>query len=241
MSLLHTTSEIAKELLWPTRCAVCDAPGEVLCQKCKRGLRYVDSNKSCKQCGAFGGSTQCSECNDIMLELNNCESFPLNELRHCVVLNEDARRVVTAFKDGSELRLANEIACVMARYVEPAWIKENAVVTFIPPTKEAVRRRGFNHMELIARELCKKTNLNYASLFETPESTDQRTLTRKERIANMKRVLVPKRILNNSFKRPVLIIDDVCTTGATIYSASSALRKAGFSTIWGLTFARVMN
>ena len=220
---------------------MCDAPGVVLCEKCKNNLRYVDSNKSCKQCGAFGGATQCSECNYIMLEVNDVEEFPLNELRHCVVLNEDARRIVTAFKDGSELRLAKEIASIMTRYVEPAWIKEDAVVTFIPPTKEAVFRRGFNHMELIAKELCKNTHLTLANLFETPESTDQRALTRKERIKNMKQVLRPKKTVQKIENRPVIIIDDVCTTGATIYSASSALKHAGIKTVWGLTFARVMS
>lgn len=241
MSLLDATSEIAKELLWPTRCAVCDAPGEVLCANCKKQLRYVDSNKACRKCGAFGGSTQCSECNDIMLELNDVQKFPLDELRHCVVLNEDARRIVTAFKDGSELRLASQIAQIMAQYVKPEWVEKKCVVTFIPPTNEAVARRGFNHMELIARELCKRCHLDCASLFETPKSTDQRALTRKERIANMKRVLIAQPTSQQIKTKPVLIIDDVCTTGATIYSASLSLKNAGFTTIWGLTFARVMN
>ena len=240
MNIARTTSEIAKELLWPTRCAVCDAPGEVLCEACKGKLRYIDSNKACKRCGAFGGAKQCSECNDIMLELIDVDEFPLAELRHAVLLNEDARRVVTTFKDGTELRLAHELASIMARYVEPAWVKENAVVTFIPPTKEAVRRRGFNHMEMIAKELCTITKLQLANLFETPKSTDQRALTRKERIKNMKTVLTAKKCFFQVGQRPVLVIDDVCTTGATIYSAATALKIAGAQTVYGLTFARVM-
>ena len=241
MNIARTTFDIAKELLWPTRCAICDAPGEVLCEECKAKLRYIDSNKACKRCGAFGGAKQCSECNDIMLELIDIDVFPLTELRHAVILNEDARRIVTTFKDSTELRLAPEIASIMARYVEPAWVKESAVVTFIPPTKEAIRRRGFNHMEMIAKELCKITKLQLANLFETPESTDQRALVRKERIKNMKSVLTANACVSQIGERPVLIVDDVCTTGATIYSAASTLKTAGTSTIYGLTFARVMN
>ena len=240
MGFLHTTGEVAKELLWPTRCAVCDAQGEVLCEKCKRKLRYIDSNKACPRCGAFGGAKQCSECNDIVLEIVDCETFPLDTLRHAVVLNEDARRIVTTFKDGTELRLSKEIALIMARYVEPSWIQQNAIVTFIPPTKEAIRRRGFNHMEMIAKELCSLTHLQLANMFETPESSDQRALTRKERIANMRQVLRPKKCVSKVGGRPLLIIDDVCTTGATIYCAATTLKNAGVKTVYGLTFARVM-
>ena len=240
MGIVKTTGEIAKELLWPTRCAVCDEHGEVLCDSCKRRLRYIDSNKACKRCGAFGGAKQCSECNDIMLEIADVEAFPLDELRHAVVLNEDARRIVTAYKDGTELRLAPEIALIMARYVEPSWIKEDSIITFIPPTKEATRRRGFNHTELIAKELCKLTHLKLASLFEVPQSTDQRALTRKERISNMKQVLHTCELVQKVGGFPVIIIDDVCTTGATIYSAATTLKKAGVKCVYGLTFARVM-
>ena len=239
MKIARATGELAKELLWPTRCAVCDAQGEVLCERCKQSLRYIDSNKACKRCGAFGGAKQCSECNNIVLEIVDVEEFPLDALRHAVILNEDARRIVTTYKDGTELRLSKEIALIMARYVEPAWMAQNAIVTFIPPTKEAVRRRGFNHMELIAKELCTLTHLQLANLFEVPESSDQRALTRKERIANMRQVLKPRKRVAQ-VDRPVLIIDDVCTTGATMYSAATTLKNAGVACVYGLTFARVM-
>ena len=34
--LVPGAAEALAETLWPTRCAVCDAPGEVLCDACRR-------------------------------------------------------------------------------------------------------------------------------------------------------------------------------------------------------------
>ena len=36
----------------------------------------------------------------------------------------------------------------------------------------------------------------------------------------------------------VLLIDDVCTTGATLDSCAIALNKTGVGSVWGLTLAR---
>lgn len=48
-------AEALAETVWPTRCAVCDAPGEPLCEHCRTALRYVDWWRACPRCGApFG-------------------------------------------------------------------------------------------------------------------------------------------------------------------------------------------
>ncbi len=38
--------------------------------------------------------------------------------------------------------------------------------------------------------------------------------------------------------RTVIVVDDVCTTGSTLFAATEALRKGGAETIYALTFAR---
>ena len=238
---MQATYETAKELVWPTRCAVCDEPGFVLCGECASNLRFIDLCYACKKCGASGGRVQCTECNEIMVEANGFAEYPLDQFRSCCILNEDARKIITAYKDGTELRLAPVIAEIMARYFEPNWIEQNALITYVPSSKEALVRRGFSHMGKITKELSLLTNLDAACVFEALETSDQRELGRKERVTNMASKFKVRKGLHIPHARPIVVIDDVSTTGATIMCAANALKRAGFKKVYGLSFARVMS
>ena len=241
MNVVHATYETAKELVWPTRCAVCDEPGFILCESCAANLRFIDLCYACPKCGASGGRVQCTECNEIMVEANGFAEYPLDQFRSCCILNEDARKIITTYKDGTELRLAPVIAEIMARYFEPSWTQQNALITYIPSSKEAMTRRGFSHMQKIAGELSNKINLEAASMFEALSTNDQRELGRKERVLNMASKFKIKKGLQVPQARPIVVIDDVSTTGTTIMCAANSLKRAGFETVYGLSFARVMN
>ena len=65
---LQAAGSCAAELLWPTYCAACGAPGSVLCGQCRRSLAYIDWWRACPRCGAPFGRIQCTECNAVMLQ-----------------------------------------------------------------------------------------------------------------------------------------------------------------------------
>lgn len=233
---LRAAGSLAAEILWPTRCAICDAPDSVLCDQCLAGLPYIDACRACPRCGAPYGSIQCSDCNPIMLEGLGLPELPYTAAASALLLDDRSHRVVSTYKDAGEQRLAASMALVMQRYIHPAWLREPLALTFVPSTKAAVRRRGFDHIELLAGELAKSTDLPCANLFERPSSHDQRKLSRKGRAANMHKALSIK----EGAKVPprVLVIDDVHTTGATLCAAATALREAHADEIYCLTFAR---
>lgn len=239
-SILKGAAEVALELLWPTRCAVCDLPGEdVLCGECESALVPVDACMACPRCGAPYGIVQCTECNEVMLKSAGMEGFPADSMAHALLLDDAARRIVSVYKDGDERRLKLKIASWMARYVSPDEKRGGYVVTYIPDSKEAFRRRGFDHSREIAEELARLCDLEVASLFERPESVDQRRLGRRQRISNMQDRMRLK--AGSAVPRCVLVVDDVCTTGATIYAACAALRDAGAESIHALTFGQVLD
>lgn len=229
--------EAASELLWPTRCAICDRFGSLICESCRSKLPYIDACRACARCGAPFGARQCSECNSFTLASAGRERLPFQAAASALLFEERSRRIVAAYKDQGEQRLAEEIARIMRRYIAPTWLRKAPLVTYVPASTAAARRRGFDHAELIGKKLAEETGLEHAQLLARPKSADQRGLSRQGRRTNMASRF--RALPGASVPGSVILVDDVCTTGSTLYAASDALAEAGAQSIYCLTFARV--
>jgi ComF family protein len=113
------------------------------------------------------------------------------------------------------------------------------VLVPVPLHNRRLRQRGFNQSALIANELSKLTTLPKVEtcLSRLKNSPPQaRTATANERRRNVADAFacVDERL---NGKR-VLLIDDVCTSGATLEACAAALKLAGALSVWGLTLAR---
>lgn len=231
--------EVMAETLWPTRCAVCDAPGMLLCAECERALRFVDVLDACPACGAPFGRIVCTECCETTLSLHGRKHLPLDAMACALIADEGAQRIVTTFKDRGEMRLAPLIAGLMHRFVPPAWLDGRPALSFVPASRQARIRRGFDHCERIAMSLAGMTGLPLACLLDRPDRADQRRLSRSKRVRNQARAFTVSK--TQSIPESVLIVDDICTTGATLYAAADALREGGVQQVLGLTFGRVID
>lgn len=201
-------------------------------------MRFIDPMRSCLNCGAPFGSMVCTECTGAGTDLDRCLA--------ATVFDGPAARVVRAYKDGGERRLAAEIARIMlfaavrAQREAPGrygglLVHADAVV-FVPATATAFRRRGFDHMELVARSLSGRSDIPLMDALVKHGSADQRELGRSGRLAEAfgaYEVVLPVR------GKRILLVDDVITTGATMSAAASELKIAGASHVDGLAFARV--
>lgn len=237
-SFFTELTETVAETLWPTRCAICDAPGALLCKRCLSSLPYIDVLKACPHCGAPFGALLCTECNDTTLASHGRDELPYDALAHALIINDDTKRIITTYKDHDEMRLVEFIAGAMHRYLDPAWLVHDPVLTFIPSSKKAALRRGFDHCELIARTLAEQADIPLAFLFERPTQEDQRALSRKGRIGNQMHAFMLKE--HECVPKSIIVIDDICTTGSTLYSAADTLRANGADHLWGLTFGHVI-
>ena len=219
--VLSAVMDEALELVAPTRCVGCDEPGALLCDECLAALPWVRQELACPNCGAPHGGLTCTECSEPW------------ETRACVCalgFLGPVRRLVPAMKDYHELRLAPVMAAAMLCALE------EASVCFVPDTAAAFARRGFDHMELVARELCRLTGLPLADVLVRRRARDQRELGQAERAANLAGTV---EVADDVSGMRLLLLDDVVTTGSTIREASRALLARGACPPTACALARV--
>ena len=234
--LLPPASFLRSELS-PIVCMSCHKRGHFICENCYTRLPFISPSLACRNCASPYGWLSCTACD---------EPWELTQTSSVLELSPLVRRMITDFKDRGELRLAVVIAALLSSYVMQLLDEDDAsarahaflhpdCVCFVPATALAYRRRGFDHMELVAKNFCAYTRLPFADIALRPQAADQRKLSRTARLANLSGSIS---ILRDCSGLSFLILDDVITTGASIRELASALRARGAREVAALSFAR---
>lgn len=156
-------------------------------------------------------------------------------VRSAVLLAGGAQQVVHHLKYGGWRRAAHPMAECM-RQVHPP--PPGAVLVPIPLGSLRRRHRGYNQAEELARALASRVEGAMVAtdlLVRTRETATQTKLTPEARRANVHRAFAARRTV---VPGPVVLVDDVFTTGATLLAAAEALAGAGVSPLSAVTFAR---
>lgn len=247
------------ETVWPTRCVGCDLPGTLLCPECAEKLPYIDPTISCPACAAPFGSLVCTECFDAGVddgERSRARPFPFSAARAAISYEGVGKALVTAYKDGGELRLDKLLASLLCTAVHataphrpdvPALLRAPAedwaswadALAAIPSRPTAVRKRGFDHLQRIARLAAKWLELDLITPLHHQQAVlDQRGLDSEQRARNLRNSLAMHDGVNVLGKR-ILLVDDVLTTGATTSAAAHALLTGGAAEVRVAVVARV--
>ena len=232
-------ADAALELLYPTRCVGCEMPGELICDECREALPWIEQRCACPVCGAAFGSMTCTGCEG---------DWEPRATVAALGFSGAAARMATCLKDYHELRLAPVNAAAMlcaleeaafwpARDGRPRFDAENVdAVCFVPATAEAFARRGYDHMELTARELACMLGLPLADALARDAASDQRDLGRSGRAANLAGTM---RVVEDVWGLRLLLVDDVVTTGASMREATRALLARGAAEVSACSLVRV--
>lgn len=109
-------------------------------------------------------------------------------------------------------------------------------VTFVPATSTAFRRRGFDHMEAVARAFSQQSGMPMLDALVKRGHGDQRVLGRSDRREQSHDAY---QVVEHVEGLRLLLLDDVITTGATVSAAAAALKRAGTVHVDALALARV--
>ena len=246
----------ALELLSPTRCCGCERLGPLVCDRCLAELALSDPAHACLRCGAPYGDIVCTECAGDGAtggaRLDGAGAGPVGAgaaVSRCLAMatyEGPLPRIIRAYKDAGELRLARPLAEMLldcALHAELAAperyggvLSAADVVCFVPATAAAFRRRGFDHMERLARPLAEMAGVPLDDALLKHGARDQRAYGRAGRRAAAQGLYEAVHGMEGA---RVLLVDDVVTTGATLAASAAALRRAGAAQVDALALARV--
>jgi ComF family protein len=112
------------------------------------------------------------------------------------------------------------------------------VIMPVPLHHKKERARGYNQSVLLARELARITGWSMqGGLVRVKETKPQVGLSAEERQRNVAEAFTWQ---GDSLNAPVLLVDDVCTTGATLSQCAAALKAAGVGQIYAVTVAKAV-
>ncbi len=132
-------------------------------------------------------------------------------------------------------RLAEPMGRHMARAFEAIQPTGADCLIPVPMHARRLRERGFNHAEALAREASKHMELPVLDALERVRNTRQQArLPAPERRTNMDGAFALKADVAG---RRVVLVDDVCTTGATARACAAALLADGAAAVYLLCFA----
>lgn len=202
---------------------------ERVCDKCKKELPYI-GDLCCPQCGRkVREAGVCLECKQKPLGVEKARSV----FTH----GGEAARLVVRYKKGSRY-----LYRTLAELSEPLLTKEFPdcdLITGVPMTDKAQKKRGYNQSKLLAEELAKRSGKQYLDTATKQHETNaQKTLGRDEREKNLKGCfhIIDRKAVK---EKTVLIVDDTLTTGSTVSELANALKRSGAKTVYALTVTSV--
>ena len=154
------------------------------------------------------------------------------------------REAVHKFKYECDRPLAGPLAALLSGALDRdgSWVdSEGAFPTLVPVPLHTSRqhRRGYNQAELLARELAALTGWPVqGGLVRVRDTRSQVGLPPEERAANVRDAFEWREGEPPAF---AMLVDDVCTTGATLSECAYALTSAGTRRVVALTAARAVS
>jgi ComF family protein len=132
-------------------------------------------------------------------------------------------RAVPRYKDDGALHLERWLAARLAAAVAALDPPPTAVLVPVPSRPASVRARGFDHGPRLAGAAGRMLGLRNARVLRrSGHGRDQQGLDAAARAANLSGTMRAR-----SCAAPVIIVDDIVTTGASLSEAVRALRRGG--------------
>jgi ComF family protein len=224
-------------VLMPTRCLVCleaGADGHDLCVDCQKALPWND--KACSRCGLPMPESvaSCGRCLK--------KPPPLDRVHAAFDYGFPVDRLLPRFKFHHDLAAGRELAEAMRAVLAEALPVDAAdrpqALVAVPLHPRRLRQRGYNQ----ALELAKPLSTTFAIPLLRDALRRIRDIAPQSGLGALARRRNPRGAFTigaDALPSHVALVDDVMTTGATLYECARALRRAGVQRVEAWVVARV--
>ena len=233
------------DLLLPPVCAACGVTVEAgrtpVCGACEARLPRIPRPR-CPRCGFtrlpdLASPDRCGECEPWPEQLRRTESAFLHE--------PPAESLVHGLKYRGWTSLAPWMGELMAPAVRRL-VDGPALLVPVPLAPARLRERGYNQAELLAEALARELGWPCrAALIRRRQGRRQVRSGRADRALNVQGAfridpsfLAAAGANDGLEELPLVLVDDVITTGATACACAAALEAAGLGCVGAVSFAR---
>lgn len=213
-------------LVAPHECLICQAEGSLLCRTCQLDA-CPPLPERCYKCFTLSPDSKvCPKC--------RCKS----KLRYVWVRTHyegAAKDLIHAFKFERAQSAARPLAELTVEALP--FLPADFIVSCVPTATSRRRQRGYDHAELLAKEIARLTGRRFLPLLSRHGQTRQVGAKRATRTTQLSQAYWVKSLLLAK-GRNILLVDDITTTGATIEAAAEVLKKAGAKSVSAVVFAQ---
>lgn len=226
----------------------------VICVSCGSFSTPNRNNYLCKSCLRLIPIKKDLECIGCKMKSplgKTCIECPNWSLDHLFVVsdykNKVLEKMIKSFKYRFVIDLAESIRPLVKKYVRFLATKrnfniltDNPLIIPVPLHYRRLNWRGFNQAEIIAKIIAEITRLRTENtiltrpLISKPQAEINKKSERLENMGNQFKISNDKKINGET----LLLVDDVCTTGATLNECARILKKAGAKKVIGFVIAR---
>lgn len=191
-------------LLFPPKCPFCgkvqDVPG--ICPDCEKDLPWIPGAEALRE---GPGGLRCAG---------------------AVWYEKTVRDALLRLKFQGASEIAEPLGELIARCAAEQFGGEFDTVTWVPVSKKRLRKRGYDQSELLARSACRFWDIRPVRLLEKKVDNPAQSGIH-DGAARRANVLGVYEAVGDVAGKRILLIDDICTTGATLIECTRVLEDAG--------------